>query len=65
MRLSAGVVTYPQLGLDRSEIVTVADQALYLAKDEGKSRVRAYHPDLADLPQFAGLGSAPDREARL
>jgi diguanylate cyclase (GGDEF)-like protein/putative nucleotidyltransferase with HDIG domain len=65
VRLSAGVVTYPQLGLDRSEIVVVADQALYLAKDEGKSRVRAYHPDLRDLPQFAGLGDAPDRGARL
>jgi diguanylate cyclase (GGDEF)-like protein len=65
VRLSAGIVTYPQLGLDRSEIVTVADQALYLAKGEGKSRVRAYHPDLADLPQFAGLGTAPDRDARL
>jgi diguanylate cyclase (GGDEF)-like protein len=65
VRLSAGVVTYPQLGLDRSEIVTVADQALYLAKEHGKSRVRAYHPDLGDLPQFAGLGDAPDRDARL
>ena len=65
VRLSAGVVTYPQLGLDRSEIVTVADQALYLAKEHGKGRVRAYHPDLGDLPQFAGLGDAPDREARL
>ena len=65
VELSAGVVTYPQLGLDRSEIVTVADQALYLAKEHGKSRVRAYHPDLAELPHFAGLGDAPDREARL
>ena len=65
VRLSAGVVTYPQLGLDRSEIVTVADQAMYLAKEHGKGRVRAYHPDLADLPQFAGLGDAPDRDARL
>jgi len=65
VRLSAGIATYPQLGLDRSEIVTVADQALYLAKNEGKSRVRAYHPDLGDLPQFAGLGNAPDRDARL
>ncbi len=65
VRLSAGVVTYPQLGLDRSEIVAVADQAMYLAKEHGKSRVRAYHPDLRDLPQFAGLGDAADREARL
>jgi diguanylate cyclase (GGDEF)-like protein/putative nucleotidyltransferase with HDIG domain len=65
VRLSAGVVTYPQLGLERSEIVTVADQALYLAKETGKSTVRAYHPDLADLPQFAGLGDALDRGARL
>ncbi len=65
VRLSAGVVTYPQLGLDRSEIVTVADQAMYLAKEHGKSRVRAYHPDLSELPDFPGLGEAPDREARL
>jgi diguanylate cyclase (GGDEF)-like protein/putative nucleotidyltransferase with HDIG domain len=65
VRLSAGVVTYPQLGLDRSEIVTVADQALYLAKEHGKSRARAYHPDLGELPQFTGLGEALDREARL
>jgi diguanylate cyclase (GGDEF)-like protein/putative nucleotidyltransferase with HDIG domain len=65
VRLSAGVVTYPQLGLDRSEIVTVADQALYLAKEHGKSRVRAYHPDLGELPDFPGLGDAPDRDARL
>ncbi len=65
VRLSAGVVTYPQLGLDRSEIVTVADQALYLAKQHGKSRVRAYHPDLGDLPQFNSLGDAADRDARL
>jgi diguanylate cyclase (GGDEF)-like protein/putative nucleotidyltransferase with HDIG domain len=65
VRLSAGVVTYPQLGLDRSEIVTVADQALYLAKEHGKSCVRAYHPDLKELPDFPGLGETSDRGARL
>jgi len=65
VHLSAGIVTYPQLGLDRSELVTVADQALYLAKEHGKSCVRAYHPDLRDLPHFSDLGDAPDRNARL
>ncbi|HEU4450790.1 MAG TPA: diguanylate cyclase [Gaiellaceae bacterium] len=65
VRLSAGVVTYPQLGLERSEIVDVADRALYLAKEHGKSRVRVYHPDLAGLPSFRGLGTVPDRGARL
>jgi diguanylate cyclase (GGDEF)-like protein/putative nucleotidyltransferase with HDIG domain len=65
VRLSAGVVAYPQLGLSRREIVEVADRALYLAKQHGKSRVRVFHPDLAGLPDVAGLGAVPDRKARL
>lgn len=65
VQLSAGIVTYPQVGLERSEIVTVADQALYLAKDQGKSRVRVFRPDLGALPHVAGLAEMPDREARL
>ncbi|MGH3021519.1 MAG: HD-GYP domain-containing protein, partial [Gaiellaceae bacterium] len=65
VQLSAGVVTYPQVGLERGEIVEVADKALYLAKQHGKSRVRVYHPDLAELPDFGGLAVGPDREARL
>ena len=65
VELSAGIVTYPQVGLERREIVEVADKALYLAKQHGKSRVRVYHPELAELPDFGGLGVVPDREARL
>ncbi|MGH3016735.1 MAG: HD-GYP domain-containing protein, partial [Gaiellaceae bacterium] len=65
VEISAGIVTYPQLGLERGEIVDVADKALYLAKQHGKSRVRVYHPDLAELPDFGGLAVGPDREARL
>ncbi|HET9243214.1 MAG TPA: diguanylate cyclase [Gaiella sp.] len=65
IRVSAGIVTYPQLGLERNEVVDVADRALYLAKEHGKSRVRVYHPDLAGLPEFAGLGAVPERGARL
>jgi diguanylate cyclase (GGDEF)-like protein len=64
VELSAGVVTYPQVGLERAEIVEVADRALYLAKQHGKSRVRVFHPDLLELPSLAP-GVGPDREARL
>ena len=65
VELSAGLVTYPQVGLERGEIVEVADKALYLAKQHGKSRVRVYHPDLVELPDFGGQGIVPDRETRL
>ena len=65
VRISAGVVTYPQVGVDRSEVFSVADQALYLAKGSGKGSVRVYRPDLTDMPDVAGLAEVPDREARL
>jgi diguanylate cyclase (GGDEF)-like protein/putative nucleotidyltransferase with HDIG domain len=65
VRLSAGVVTYPQVGVDRSEIFSVADQALYIAKGAGKGSVRVYRPDLAELPDMAGITEIPDRTARL
>jgi diguanylate cyclase (GGDEF)-like protein/putative nucleotidyltransferase with HDIG domain len=65
VELSAGVVTYPQIGLERGEIVEVADKALYLAKQHGKSRVRVFHPDLVELPDLGGPGVLPDRAARL
>jgi diguanylate cyclase (GGDEF)-like protein/putative nucleotidyltransferase with HDIG domain len=65
VRLSAGLVTYPQVGVERSEIFSVADQALYLAKGAGKGSVRVYRPDLAELPDVAGISEMPDRAARL
>jgi diguanylate cyclase (GGDEF)-like protein/putative nucleotidyltransferase with HDIG domain len=65
VRVSAGVVTYPQVGVDRSEVFAVADQALYLAKGAGKGSVRVYRPDLAELPDVAGISEMPDRAARL
>jgi diguanylate cyclase (GGDEF)-like protein len=40
--VSAGVATYPQHGVERSELLRVADAALYEAKNAGKNRVCAY-----------------------
>jgi len=40
--ISAGVATYPQDGVDRNELVRLADQALYAAKGLGKARVHVY-----------------------
>jgi putative two-component system response regulator len=43
----------------------VADSALYLAKEHGKGRVRAYRPDLLELAELRRLAEGPDRAARL
>ena len=39
--VSAGTATFPEHGSDRNELYRLADDALYLSKAEGKSRVRA------------------------
>lgn len=62
---SAGVATYPQHGEERSELVRVADIALYWAKGEGKNRVRVYRADMPAMTQLQRLATDPDRTARL
>ena len=46
VHLSAGVVTYPQLGLDRSGDRAVADQALYSPRSMERAACARTTPDL-------------------
>jgi diguanylate cyclase (GGDEF)-like protein len=43
---SAGVATYPAHGVERNELMRLADAALYRAKGEGKNRVHLHRPAL-------------------
>jgi diguanylate cyclase (GGDEF)-like protein/putative nucleotidyltransferase with HDIG domain len=63
--ISGGIATYPQHGVERSELVRVADSALYLAKEHGKNCARVYRPDLLELAELRRLAEGPDRAARL
>jgi diguanylate cyclase (GGDEF)-like protein/putative nucleotidyltransferase with HDIG domain len=63
--LSAGVAEYPQYGVERNELLRVADEAMYRAKEEGKNQVRIYRPDSGELTQLRKLAEGRDRSARL
>jgi diguanylate cyclase (GGDEF)-like protein/putative nucleotidyltransferase with HDIG domain len=63
--LSAGVAEYPQYGVERNELLRVADEAMYQAKEEGKNQVRIYRPDSRELTQLRKLAEGRDRSARL
>lgn len=63
MTVSAGVAALAP-GARGSELVSLADQALYLAKDEGRNRVVVGGPDtgaqgLAEDPAASGAETAP------
>lgn len=52
---SFGVATYGGGLPSRSELITHADEAMYMAKNNGRNRVEAYEPDL-DSAEGAGVG---------
>jgi diguanylate cyclase (GGDEF)-like protein/putative nucleotidyltransferase with HDIG domain len=63
--VSAGVATYPVQGAGRDELIRLADSALYWAKEHGKNRVHAYHPEVVDLAALKKLARGADRTARI
>jgi diguanylate cyclase (GGDEF)-like protein len=65
LSMSAGVASYPQHGVERDELVRVADTALYAAKEQGKNTARVYRPDVIELAELRRLAAGPDRAARL
>ncbi len=43
---SIGIVYYPEMGKDASELIRNADMAMYQAKHEGRNRFRVFEPDM-------------------
>jgi diguanylate cyclase (GGDEF)-like protein len=62
--VSAGIATFPLQGHGRDELISLADSALYWAKEHGKNRVRVYRPDVVELAELKRLAAGPDKAAR-
>lgn len=59
--VSAGVASFPAQATGRDELIRLADNALYLAKEHGKDRVWAHRPEMVE---FGRLADGGDRAAR-
>ena len=62
--VSAGVAAYPLQGVGRDELIRLADNALYWAKEHGKDHARAYEPPTFELAHLHQLAEGADRAAR-
>jgi diguanylate cyclase (GGDEF)-like protein len=63
--ISAGIASYPAHAVDVTGLERAADDALYAAKHEGRSRTRVYAPALARTFPPHELARRVEREARL
>ncbi len=64
LTVSAGVAVYPDHGVERSELVRVADNALYASKNRGKGHASVYRPDAPEIGDLHLLATGHDRQAR-
>jgi diguanylate cyclase (GGDEF)-like protein/putative nucleotidyltransferase with HDIG domain len=62
--VSVGVATFPDHGGERDELIRLADNALYWAKEHGKNRVRVARADVVELSDLQRLAIGRDRAAR-
>jgi diguanylate cyclase (GGDEF)-like protein len=62
--VSAGIATFPSQAPNRGELIRLADNALYWAKEHGKNRAHVYRPDVVELAELRRLAHGPDRAAR-
>jgi diguanylate cyclase (GGDEF)-like protein/putative nucleotidyltransferase with HDIG domain len=65
LNLSGGVASYPCNAAKPSELVRLADGALYLAKEEGKNRVATQSAGAAEMGELRRIADEPNRAARL
>ena len=64
LTVSAGIATFPEHGVERAELVRVADNALYWSKEHGKGRASVYRPGAVELSELHRLAQERDRRAR-
>ena len=65
LNLSAGVASFPGRASKPSELVRLADNALYRAKEEGKNRVATHETGVAKLGDLRQVADDSDRANRL
>ena len=62
--VSAGIAAYPEHGGDRSELVRIADSALYWSKEQGKGCSSIYRSGVIEFGELRRIAQERDRRAR-